>query len=125
MTLTNIMCVPGMLINIVAARRLKQAGYTWDFDNNTIREGKRTLFKLKDYSSGLWVVKQPKDDDYVFAAQRPANCCFRKAVWTFGIGEWVILISMCLSTYLKLSRVLRSLILMLITAANLHARHAR
>jgi hypothetical protein len=79
-----------MLTNIVAARRLKQAGYTWDFDNNTIKEGKRTLFKLKDHSSGLWVVEQPKDDDYVFAVQRSAQPLLQKGsmdLWHQRMGH--------------------------------------
>lgn len=78
MTLTNVMYVPGMFTNIVTARQLKQAGYTWDFNNKTIKEGKRTLFELKGHSSGLWVVEQPKDDDYVFAVQRSAQPLLQK-----------------------------------------------
>jgi hypothetical protein len=57
-TLTNIAYMPGLHTNIIGARRLKQAGYSWDFDNNIIKKGNNTVFKIRDHLSGLWVVEQ-------------------------------------------------------------------
>jgi hypothetical protein len=52
-TLTNVAYVPGLHINIVAARKLKQAGYSWDFNNDAIKKGDKIIFDLEDHPSGL------------------------------------------------------------------------
>ena len=63
-TLTNVAYVPGLHTNIIGARRLKQAGYSWDFDNNIIKKGNNIAFKIGDHPSGLWVVEQQSNDAY-------------------------------------------------------------
>jgi hypothetical protein len=71
-TLTNVAYVPGLHTNIVGARKLKQAGYSWDFDNNAIKKANKVIFKLGDHPSGLWIVEQNGNEAYAFANWCPA-----------------------------------------------------
>jgi hypothetical protein len=68
-TLTNVAYVPGLHTNIVGARKLKQAGYSWDFDNNAIKKANKVIFKLGDHPSGLWIVEQNGNEAYAFATK--------------------------------------------------------
>jgi hypothetical protein len=52
-TLTHVAYMPGLYTNIIRARKLKQAGYSWDFNNNAIRKANKVIFKLGDHLLGL------------------------------------------------------------------------
>lgn len=98
MTLTNVIYIPDMFANIVAARLLKNTGYIWGFDNNAIKEGNRALFKLKDHSSGLWLVEQPKDDNYASTTQRSATTRLQKgemAIWHRRVAHAYSMVVAC------------------------------